>query len=88
MLPVVAGERATTAQILSYTVLLVGLSLLLQPVTGLGTFYLVFALALGGWFLLGAIRLRRDISRAMAFFRDSNLYLALLFGAVALDVLV
>jgi len=88
MLPVVAGERTTTSQIASYTLLLVGLSLLLQPVAGLGTVYLTSAVVLGGWFLVGAFRLRDDTARAMAFFRDSNLSLALLFGAVALDVLV
>jgi protoheme IX farnesyltransferase len=88
MLPVVAGERATTVQIFSYTLLLAGISLLLHPVAGLGTVYLVSAAVLGVWFLAGALRLGRDTTRAMAFFRDSNLYLALLFAAVALDVLV
>jgi protoheme IX farnesyltransferase len=88
MLPVVAGERNTAAQILLYAVLLVGLSLLLHPVAGLGTVYLAAAGTLGGWFIADAARLAKDIRRAMILFRNSNLYLALLFAAIALDVLV
>jgi protoheme IX farnesyltransferase len=88
MLPVVAGERNTTAQIFLYSVAVAGLSLLLHPVAGLGTIYLVAAAVLGAWFVVDALRLTRDPRRAMLLFRNSNLYLALLFAAVALDVLV
>jgi protoheme IX farnesyltransferase len=88
MLPVVAGERNTTAQIFLYTVVVAGLSLLLHPAAGLGMIYLVAAAVLGAWFAIDALRLTRDPRRAMLLFRNSNLYLALLFAAVALDVLV
>jgi protoheme IX farnesyltransferase len=87
MLPVVAGERATITQIVLYDVLLAGMSLLLYTVADLGTFYLVAAAVLGGWFLLDALRLARNPGRAMVVFRNSNLYLALLFVAIAADVL-
>jgi heme O synthase-like polyprenyltransferase len=50
--------------------------------------YLTAASVLGAGFVVGAWRLRGHPERAMAVFRFSNLYLALLFGAVALDVLV
>jgi protoheme IX farnesyltransferase len=88
MLPVVAGERNTTAQIFLYSVAVAGLSLLLHPVAGLGMIYLVAAAVLGAWFVVDALRLTRDPRRAMLLFRNSNLYLALLFAAMALDVLV
>jgi protoheme IX farnesyltransferase len=88
MLPVVAGERNTTAQIFLYSVAVAGLSLLLHPVAGLGMVYLVAAAVLGAWFVADAFRLTRDSRRAMLLFRNSNLYLALLFSALALDVLV
>jgi protoheme IX farnesyltransferase len=88
MLPVVAGVRNTTVQIFLYAVVVAGLSLLLHPVAGLGPIYLVAAAVLGAWFVADALRLTRDPRRAMLLFRDSNLYLALLFAALALDVLV
>jgi heme o synthase len=88
MLPVVAGAVQTAAQILLYAVSLTGVSLLLYPVAGLGVVYLTAASVLGAGFVVGAWRLRGHPERAMAVFRFSNLYLALLFGAVALDVLV
>ena len=88
MLPVVAGERTTSIQIFLYSLLLVGISMLLQPVAGLGLVYLISAGVLGVWFLIGGWRLARDTRRAMLLFRDSNLYLALLFAAMALDVLI
>ena len=88
MLPVVVGERNTTAQIFLYSVAVAGLSLLLHPVAGLGTIYLMAAAVLGAWFVVDALRLTRDPRRAMLLFRNSNLYLALLFAAMALDVLV
>ena len=88
MLPVVAGEKITSIQIFLYSLLLVGISMLLHPVAGLGPVYLIAAGVLGVWFLIGGWRLARDTRRAMLLFRDSNLYLALLFAALALDVLI
>ena len=88
MAPNVWGERETIRQMLIYTLILVPLTL--GPVTygGLGLVYGVLALALGGWFLLGVLRVARatDIVRpAWSLYRNSLLYLALLFVAMAVD---
>jgi protoheme IX farnesyltransferase len=90
MLPVVAGTRATVRQILAYAVATVAASLVLIPVAGMGLIYVVSAVALGAWFLWAAIRVhtRPTLSAAMALFRWSITYLALLFLAVAVDALV
>jgi protoheme IX farnesyltransferase len=88
MLPVVIGERATSLQILIYTFVVVGASVLLQPAAGLGVLYVVAAALLGAAFVVAAVVVRRRVASAIAVFRFSNVYLALLFAAVALDVLV
>jgi protoheme IX farnesyltransferase len=84
---VVRGERETAHQILLYTVLLVGLSLLPFLSQTFGTVYLAAAVALGGWFLLLAVRLVRDTSRAnaRAVFLFSLAYLTLMFAAIGVD---
>jgi protoheme IX farnesyltransferase len=89
MLPVVAGWEATTRQILAYTVVLVAATLVLVPVGGMGLVYLLLAVGLGGVFIARAARLRRRPTprAAMALFHFSIVYLALLFGAIALDAL-
>ena len=88
MLPVVAGDAEATLQILLYAISLTGVSLLLYPVAVLGVVYLSGAIVLGLGFVVGAIRLIGHAGRSLALFRYSNVYLALLFGAVALDVLL
>jgi protoheme IX farnesyltransferase len=87
MLPVVRGDRETANQIMLYTVLLVGLSLLPFLSQTFGTMYLVAAVLLGGWFVVLAIRLVRDTSRAnaRAVFLYSLAYLALMFAAIGID---
>lgn len=87
MLPVVVGAAVTIRQIVLYAVSLLGISLLLPATGAVGIVYLVTVTALGLGFVVVGLRLRRDHSRALAVFRYSNLYLALTFGAVALDVL-
>jgi protoheme IX farnesyltransferase len=87
MLPVVAGVAATARQIVLYATLLTGVSLLLYSVAELGWIYLTAAAALGSGFLVEAVRLTRDRDRAMSVFQFSNVYLTLLFAAMALDVL-
>ncbi|MCH8345392.1 MAG: protoheme IX farnesyltransferase [Chloroflexi bacterium] len=90
MLPAVSGEEETKRQILIYSVALVAISLLL-PLSGVtGFIYLGAALVLGGGFLYYAFRLWRGTSTgaASALFRYSIIYLALLFGAMAVDGLV
>ena len=90
MMPVVRGTNETTRLIVLYSFVLVALTLLLFPVAQLGALYLATALVLGVWFILKAIRLRRDptITQAMRLFHFSNSYLALLFAAVAVDTLL
>ena len=83
MLPVVVGERRTLEHITPYTAVLVGVSLLLYPTGAVGWVYLVAALGLGGWLMLLAVRL--EPKTAMRFFGYSNLYLAGLFTAMAID---
>ncbi len=90
MLPVVRGDRETVRQILLYSVVLVGITLVPFFAGTLGLLYLVAAVALGGVFLGLAWRLRSDLSRARAglLFHYSLLYLALLFVAMAADPLI
>ncbi len=89
MLPVVRGEQETKRQILLYSLLLFAVTVLLYSTGATGYLYLGSALALGGAFVLLALRLYRD-SRPRAaedLFRYSVLYLALLFAAIAVDQL-
>ena len=88
MLPVVVGDRATAIQITLYSFVAVGASLLLQPAAGSGSLYVVSAVVLGLGFVGVSMTLLRSASAAMRVFRLSNIYLALLFAAVALDALV
>ncbi len=88
MLPVVAGSEATTRKMLLYTGLMVAISLLLVPVAGMRWVYLVAALGLGAWFLWDTWRVYLRPQEAMRLFTTSTVYLAALFGAVLLDVLV
>ena len=90
MLPVVRGAAATARQILGYAVVVMGVSLLLPAVAEVGVLYIVSAVLLGVVFVWYAERLRRDPTpeRSIRLFTISNTYLALLFAAVAVDVLV
>jgi protoheme IX farnesyltransferase len=91
MLPVVRGEAETARQIVIYSLLLVGVSLLLWPAAGMGLIYVVAAIGLGVLFVVYALRLRRDAAdgrAAIGLFRYSISYLTLLFAAVAVDSLV
>jgi heme o synthase len=91
MAPNVWGERETMRQMLLYTLILVPVSL--GPVTygGLGPVYGVSALVLGAWLLRDVVRVMRAesyVQPAWALYRNSLLYLALLFGAMAVDGLL
>jgi heme o synthase len=88
MLPVVVGERATAIQMTIYAVVLAGTSLLLQPAAGLGMLFVVVAAVLGIGFVATCASLLRKPGSAMTVFRFSNIYLSLLFAAVALDTLI
>jgi protoheme IX farnesyltransferase len=88
MMPVVRGVTPTTRQMLLYAGLTALVSLLLVPVAGMGWIYLLAAVTLGGVFVWETWLVHRDPGRAMVLFTYSTRYLALLFGAVMLDVLV
>jgi protoheme IX farnesyltransferase len=88
MLPVVATFRRTAMEILVYTVLLVGISLLLAVVGHLGVIYVVSASVLGLVFIAMSIRLwmRATPKAAMRLFSYSITYLTLLFVLMAVDI--
>ena len=90
MLPVVVGPEGTARSILRYSFVLVAVTLALWPVGHTGLVYPAAAAVLGGLFVARALRLRSaaTIKVAMSLFRYSIVYLALLFGAVALDTLL
>jgi protoheme IX farnesyltransferase len=90
MLPVVRGDKATVRQIVLYSVVMLGVTVVPFVWGSFGVLYLTSALALGGLFLTLAWWLGREPShrRAALLFHYSLLYLALLFVAVALDAAV
>lgn len=85
MLPVVAGEEPTLANIMWYSIVTAGVTLLLVPVASLGWIYAAAALVLSGMSVFLAARLRRDRKRAMPFFLFTNLMLAGVFLAMMID---
>ncbi|MEU8174955.1 heme o synthase [Microbispora hainanensis] len=96
MLPVVATERRVVRQVVAYTWATVLCSLLLWPVAGTSLLYPAAAAVLGAVCLVEVYRLLGRVNagktgvdlRPMRFFHWSNIYLALLFLAVAIDSLV
>jgi heme o synthase len=87
MLPVVRGERETARQILLYTVLLTGVTVLPFLAGSFGATYLTIALVLDAAFLVFAVQLVRGTTRPAArnVFLYSLAYLALVFAAIGLD---
>jgi protoheme IX farnesyltransferase len=90
MLPVVRGEDETRRQILLYSLVLFAVTLLLVPAAHMGPVYLATALVLGGSFVHRSLRLWREGGDVLAWklFKYSIVYLAALFGAVAVDAIV
>jgi protoheme IX farnesyltransferase len=96
MLPVVVPAREVGRRIVVYSWVMVAVSLLLWPVADTGWVYPAAAIVLGAAFLLEAHRMwarakdTEDLSviAPMRLFHGSNLYLSLLFVAVALDPLL
>lgn len=88
MLPVTHGDRFTRWQILLYTALLVGVSLLPFATFMAGGLYLVGAVVLGVWYLYYAVRLLREEDNEelpMRAFRFSLYYLCALFTVLLVD---
>ena len=96
MLPVRRDAAAVARQIVAYSWVMVATSLVLWPVAGTGPVYPVVAVVLGGVFLAEAHRMwarartSDDLAvvRPMRLFHWSNMYLSLLFVAVALEPLL
>ncbi len=90
MLPAVTSMQATATRILGYTVLLAATSLVFGAVAHMGPVYWVASVATGGLFTAHAVRLRRAPSpkAAMRVFHFSITYLAVLFCAMAVDVVL
>ena len=90
MLPVVRGDAATAHRILGYTLVLVPITLTPVAAGTLGPAYAACALVLGGSFAALAWRLVRETTprRAGVLFHFSLAYLALLYCAMAVDVLL
>jgi protoheme IX farnesyltransferase len=90
MLPVVRGEAETRRQILLYSLVLFGTTLLLVPVGHMGPVYTSVAVVLGGSFVYRALQVWRsaDDARTRRLFSFSILYLAGLFGAVGVDAVL
>ncbi len=88
MLSVIAGDEVTFREITWYSVVTVGVSLILIPVGGLGWIYALATVVLGIWLVVAAVRLRSDRTKAMKFFGFTNLYLAGVFLTMMVDRLV
>jgi protoheme IX farnesyltransferase len=88
MMPVVRGERETRKQILLYSLLLYAMSQLPFCAGAFSGVYLVTSMVLGFVFIGGAVLLYRRADRrsALRLYLYSLLYLALLFGAMVIDI--
>jgi len=90
MLPVVYGDPAARWHIFLYSIQLVALTLLLPGIGLTSSLFFAAAVGLGAIFLFQAWGLLRSggRQRAWALYRYSSVYLALIFGAMVVDVLV
>lgn len=87
MLPVTHGISFTKQQVLLYTVLLSGISLLPFCIGMSGYFYLIAALLLNIGFIVAAVDLLKQTKPASAIktFHYSNFYLLMLFACLFMD---
>jgi protoheme IX farnesyltransferase len=90
MLPVVATPVKVAKEMIAYAVAMAVVSLLLVPLAGMTWIYAVLALGFGVWFIGGCYALyRRTLDgsklRSMRLFRDSIMYLSVVFGAILAD---
>ena len=87
MLPVTHGKRYTRLQVLLYTMILFGVSLMPYVIRMSGVLYVACAAALGGIFIAYALRIYFAYSDCVAqqTFRYSIVYLAALFAALLVD---
>jgi protoheme IX farnesyltransferase len=90
MLPVLKSAAETGRQIALYATITALVTLALGLVIHVSLVYVVAAAALGIAFVVQALRLARDVTpgAAIKFFVFSNVYLLLVFAAVAADALI
>ena len=96
MLPVVKGAHDVAIQMVIYTWVTVLVALSFWPIAHTGWLYPCLAVVLGAVFLLQAHAVERrarlsdelSVLKPMNLFHGSNLYLSLLFVAVAIDPLI
>jgi len=90
MLPVVRGIDETTRQIAAYAMVTVAVTFAMTLTGYVGRFYAVAVFVLGVAFVVRALALMRVPSpqAAIKFFAWSNVYLMLVFVAVAVDALI
>lgn len=90
MLPAVVPMEQAVRQMVGHTLALVACTLVLAPVAGLGTLYLVVAVVLGAVFIGGVVQLGRrpSVGGSMRVFGFSITYVTVLFTAMTADVLL
>lgn len=90
MLPVIKGEKNTRKQIFIYTIQLVVLTLIMPFFNVGGGLYFVAAILLGLWLLRAAWQVLKVQGNKVAYkmYRYSSMYLAFIFFALVIDVLV
>ena len=90
MLPVVRGIEETTRQIAAYAMVTVAVTFAMTLTGYVGRFYAVAVFVLGVAFVVRALALMRapNPQAAIKFFAWSNVYLMLVFVAVAVDALI
>ena len=90
MLPVVHGVELTTRRIAAYATITVALTFAMTLTNEVGRVYAIAVFILGTVFVIRAFALVREPSprRAIQFFGWSNVYLMLVFVAVAVDAFV
>jgi protoheme IX farnesyltransferase len=90
MMPAVVGDERTRRRMLWYTLGLLPVTFLPAPLGLLGPIYLAAAIALGAWFTWTCVRLIRERTDAAAqrVFRVSLVYLAALYLAMLVDLIV
>jgi heme o synthase len=90
MMPVVYGRDETAKHIVLYSVLLAAMSLVFFSLGKMGVVFLGAAVILNGLFVFKSLKLwKRPIPKAAwGLFRFSIYYLALLFAAMAVDMLL
>jgi protoheme IX farnesyltransferase len=91
MLPVVSSTRHVAVEMVAYAVGMVLATLVLVPLAGMTWVYAIAALIAGVWFTAGCVRLyRRSVAgnkklHEMRLFRDSIMYLTIVFAAIFVD---